>query len=140
MKKIIFLLFAVFFVLFEGTYSANAVLNSKNDDPSIREIRINVFVISGGKPRPRPRSGIEIITAELDITAQQLFLEFNEAVGKVKIQVKNSMGQIVSVYSCDTEMEPIAIMSISNYADYYTISIIGEGIEAYGYYEISDSK
>ena len=138
MKKALILLIALCCVLMEGAYSANSALDMDKGDPSIREIRINVLTISGGKPRPRPRSAQNIVTAELDITAQQVFLEFNETVGRVKIQVINSMGQIVSACSCNTEMEPIAIMDISNYADNYTISIIGEAIEAYGYYEISD--
>lgn len=135
MKKV-FLLFVALLVLGEGICSINA--SASQNGKSVREIRIEVLVIGGGKPRPRPRSLLPVIGAELDLMTNQLFLEFNEAVGRVTISVKSSMGQVVSSYSCDTKIEPFAIMGIPDYADSYTISIIGVEIEAFGYYEIYD--
>lgn len=143
MKKIITLCIAFLSFYVDGACNSNLLSFSygiRNGKQTTREIRIDILTIGGGKPRPRPRSIQAEIEAELDLNANQLFVEFNEVFGRVTIQVNNSVGQVVSSYSCDTGIEPIAFMGISDYADTYTITIIGEEIEAYGYYEISDFK
>lgn len=133
MKKV-FLLIVALLVLGEGicfnSFEAQA-------GKTVREVRIEVLVIGGGKPRPRPRSLQPIVEAELDLMANQLFLEFNEAVGRVTISVKNSIGQVVSSYTCNTARESIAILGIADIPDSYTVSIIGDEIEARGYFDIT---
>lgn len=129
MKKV-FILFAALLVLGEGICSINS--SASQNGRTVREIRIEVLVIGGGKPRPRPRSLLPIIEAELDLMANQLFLAFNEAVGRVTISVKNSMGQVVTHYSCNTANEAYIVLDCPSNKDYYTISIIGDEIEAYG--------
>lgn len=135
MKKV-FLLIVALLVLGEGICSINS--SASQDGRTVREIRIEVLVIGGGKPRPRPRSLLPVVGAELDLMANQLFLEFNEAVGRVTISVNNSMGQVVSSYTCNTARESIAILGIADIPDSYTVSIIGDEIEARGYFEITD--
>lgn len=138
MKKIILLFIAVLCICGDGICNMNLSYAIATQGRTIREIRIDVLTIGGGKPRPRPRSAQQEIEAELDLTTNQLFLEFNESVGRVTIEVKNSTGQVINSYSCDTEMEPVVIMGISDYADSYTINIVGKEIEAIGFYDTFD--
>lgn len=136
MKKIFILLFVAFLTITDGF--CNISFTTSNNRLSNREVIIRVLVIGGGKSRPRPRSAQAEIEAEIDLAACLLFVEFNDVVGRVTIQVKNSMGQIINSYTCDTKFESTAIIGISDSADNYSISIIGEDIEAYGDYEITE--
>lgn len=105
------------------------------DDPDTnQEIKITVIVIGGDTPRPRPRSGAPIITAEL--SGGQLSFAFNEQVGTVTVSVENSMGEIVSLGVCDTDNVPFFVLSVPvDTEDFYRISIIGDSIEAVGTYD-----
>ena len=105
--------------------------DSKTKD-SMREISIRVVATGNDIPIPRPRSGQAIIAAVLD--ENQLWIDFYESVGKVTIAVKNSCGQVVCAYSCDTAYEPMVIMTVPTDADCYTLGIVGNQIEAYGEY------
>ena len=127
MKKI----FAVLFVcmsLFEFVCASQHTATQK---PSTD---IKIVVIGGGTPRPRPRSMIEPITAELD--GNMLFISFQESLGKVSIQVQNSFGQVVSSCSVDTTYEPMVMMNVPTNEDYYTIHIVGDLFETYGEYNL----
>lgn len=134
MKKV-FLLIVALLVLGEGICINSFEVQAGK---TVREVRIEVLVIGGGKLRPRPRSLQPIVEAELDLMANQLFLEFNEAVGRVTISVKNSMGQVVSSYYCNTAIESLVVLGIVDTPDSYNICIEGDGIEASGYYDIMD--
>lgn len=101
-----------------------------------REIQVDVVTIGLGESRPRPRSAQAIIEIELDELSNQLSIAFNEEFGPLTVFVKNSMGQVVSSYSCNTDMEPMVIMNVPGHEDFYTICILGANVEAYASYEI----
>lgn len=126
MKNIIILMMA----LFACTQGLYAEQNYSGD--TRKEIAIRVVVIGSDIPRPRPRSVQPIIAAALE--ENQLWIDFYEPVGRVTITVKNSYGQIVSAYSCDTAYEPVVVLHVPTERDCYTFSIVGNQIEAYGEY------
>lgn len=99
---------------------------------SMQEITIRVVTTGNDIPTPRPRSVQPIIAAALE--ENQLWIDFYESVGTVTITVKNSCGQVVCTYSCDTAYEPTVIMTVPTDADCYTFCIVGNQIEAYGEY------
>lgn len=136
MKKIIILSIAILFAWSEAICDVNLSNATIEDGRTTKDIRIDVLVIGGGKPRPRPRTLQAFIEAELDLSTNQLWIDFNEPIGKVAIEVKNSMGQTINSYSCNTTIESTVALIISDYPDYYCISINGEEIEAVGYYVI----
>lgn len=135
MKKFPILFFVAILFITDGVCNINF---ASTRHPSNRDVYIKVLVIGGGKPRPRPRSNQLLIVAELDLMTKQLIIEFNENMGRVNIQVLNSLGQAINSYSCNTDVDPIAILGITDNADSYSISIIGEEVEAYGNYEITE--
>jgi len=102
-----------------------------------RDQKISIYIGTGGKPLPRPRSITqESIDAMLDGETGLLYIAFNEQFGKVNISVKNSMGLTVGAYNCDTAVESMAVINVPTTEDSYTISILGNDVEAYGYYDI----
>lgn len=128
MKKLLVLFIAAMCCLTEG------ICKGAPKDET-RDIYIQIVKIGGGL-NPRPRSSQPFIEAEIDAMAGQLVMYFNYELGKVSINIKNSMGQVVSHYSCDTDTEPMVLMNVSSSADDYTIDISGTNVEAYGHYVI----
>ena len=131
MKKIA-ILGGLLFILGEF---ASASVNCFTSGPDTnKEVKIEVVIIDGGNPRPRPRSEEPIISAEL--SGDQLSFDFDEQLGPVTISVENSMGEIVSFGECDTDYVPFVVLNVpTNTEDVYNISIIGESIEATGAYD-----
>lgn len=128
MKKLLVLIIAALCCWTEGI--CNGPSRSETKDVYIQVTKI------GGGLNPHPRSVLPYIEAEVDAMAGQLVMYFNYELGKVTVNVKNSMGQVVSRYSCDTDMEPMAVIIIPTADDSYSVSITGENIEAYGNYDI----
>lgn len=127
MKKIIVLFVAVCCCI--GGICIGSPRDNSNKD-------VYIQIVKTGGLSPRPRTAQPLIEAEADVLAGQLLLYFNYEMGKVAIDVKNSIGVVVSHYSCDTDMEPMAVMNIPTDADNYTITITGPNVEAYGNYAI----
>lgn len=130
MKKLLVLIIAALCCWTEGMCE----MSTSKGGTRAQEVKIYVSDITVS--RPRPRSGLPIIEAEVDAMAGQLVMYFNYELGKVTVNVKNSMGQVVSRYCCDTDMEPMAVIIIPTADDSYSVSITGENIEAYGNYDI----
>lgn len=130
MKRTIFLFIAMLCLGIDGMCDANAA------GKTTREVSVDVLILGNGSPRPRPRSTQAIIEIELDELSNQLTVVFDEELGPLTIDVKNSMGQVVSSYSCNTDMEPMVIMNVPGHEDFYTICILGANVEAYASYEI----
>lgn len=141
MKKIVVLLILLLTICGDGvcnhiSFSASDIAG--DGSRTVIDIPIDIVTIGGGKPRPRPRSLLPVIEAELDLSVNQLFLVFNETVGKVTVTVKNSIGQVVSSCSFDTSFESMVVIGVTDTPDSYTICIEGDQIEASGYYDIMD--
>lgn len=130
MKKLFVLFIAAMCLWTDGM----CLESSSGKGLSSQDVKIVITDIKGS--RPRPRTAQPLIEAEADVLAGQLLLYFNYEMGKVAIDVINSMGMVVSHYSCDTDMEPMAVMNIPTDADNYTITITGPNVEAYGNYAI----
>lgn len=126
MKNIVILMMAII------TFAQGLYAEQSYSAETRREVAIKVVVIGSDIPRPRPRSLRPIITAALE--ENQLWIDFYEPLGDVTIVVKNSYGQIVCEYTCDTEYEPTVVLYVPTEMGYYSLDIVGDQIEAYGEY------
>ena len=129
MKKIILSFIALL------CFSTNGLCEMSSSKSDMQEVKIKISDIAIS--HPRPRSELPIIEAQVDAMTGLLVMYFNYELGKVAVDVKNSMGQVVSHYSCNTDMEPMAVINVPAVADNYTIDISGPNVEADGYYTIS---
>lgn len=103
-------------------------------DPSLSETQIKIAV-TGGRPRPRPRSETrDVIEASVSKDGL-LYVSFDESFGVVTVSVKNSMGITVASTQCDTSIEPGTVLNVPTTADSYMLTIVGSEIEAVGYYD-----
>lgn len=101
-------------------------------DSTETHIRI---AVTGGRPRPRPRSETrEAIEASVSKDGL-LCVSFDESFGVVTVSVKNSMGITVASTQCDTSIEPGTVLNVPTTADSYMLTIVGSEIEAVGYYD-----
>lgn len=131
MKK--HLLLAVALLLMLTPSWSMPVVTQSQEQPILTTIIIIVPIF----PRhPRPRTGVDLIDAQLDSFSNQLSINFNESVGRVTVDVTNSIGQVVSRYSCNTNMKSMINMNIPDAPDHYAINIVGSDIEAYGYFDL----
>lgn len=109
------------------------MVGSDNDNPT-KETYI-LIAITGGRPRPRPRSETrEAIEASVSKDGL-LYVSFDESFGVVTVSVKNSMGITVASTQCDTSIEPGTVLNVPTTADSYMLTIVGSEIEAVGYYD-----
>ncbi len=72
------------------------------------------------------------ITAEL--FADQLFFYFDDPVGEVAITVTDSFGQVVSAATCNSDFEPMVVLSVPTDAGFYRIDLEGAFLKGYGEY------
>lgn len=131
MKK--HLLLAVALLLMLTPSWSMPVVTQSRAQPTFTTI---IIIVPTPPKHPRPRTGVDLIDAQLDSFSNQLSINFNENVGRVTVDVTNSMGQVVSRYSCDTDMESMIFMSVPDAPDHYRINIVGSDIEAYGYFDL----
>lgn len=82
----------------------------------------------------RPRSVVAQPSITAELFANQLFFYFDDPVGEVAITVTNSCGQVVSAYTCNTEFEPMVILTVPTDPDFYRIDLEGEWFKGYGEY------
>ena len=104
MKKISILLLN----LLLSTWCFGSLYYDGPDQSSKTKVELSV----DSKPNLRPRSmqPEPAITAEL--FADQLFFYFDDPVGEVAITVTDSFGQVVSAATCNSDFEPMVVLSV----------------------------
>ncbi|MDE6507142.1 MAG: hypothetical protein K2L04_01565 [Alistipes sp.] len=126
MKKISILLLN----LLLSTWCFGSLYYDGPDQSSKTKVELSV----DSKPNFRPRSmqPEPAITAEL--FADQLFFYFDDPVGEVAITVTDSFGQVVSAATCNSDFEPMVVLSVPTDAGFYRIDLEGAFLKGYGEY------
>lgn len=135
MKKSI-ILFGVFASIFLASYATSSACHSSR----LRfpfQVHISTVINPEKLPNePVGRSFAPIANAIVDPDCNLIEVDFNYELGPVTILVINQMGQVVTRYACDTNMEATVCLQSPAVEGAYTIRIIGTDYEGEGYFEI----
>jgi len=128
-KSFYFLLLFAAIISMATTFSADARPKRPKKDIYITVIK---------HPRPHThRTPFQSIEVEVDAESNFVDVAFNEKLGSVIIYVLNPMGQAITKYECNTDMEPLAFIPCNMEEDgVYTIKIFGKDLEAFGYFDM----
>lgn len=128
MKKIAILILSLF--------SINAILGSSYYDgpDQSSKTKVDLNFIGGHDPNLRPRSMQPEPSITAELFADQLFFYFDDPVGEVAITVTDSFGQVVSTVVCNSDFEPMVILTVPTDPGFYRIDLDGDCLKGYGEY------
>lgn len=129
MKKIAILILSVLLGSEVATFGA---VHYGPDETEKTKVDLNF--IGGHDPNMRPRSVVAQPSITAELFANQLFFYFDDPVGEVAITVTNSCGQVVSAYTCNTDFEPMIVLTVPTDPDFYRIELEGDWFKGYGEY------
>lgn len=129
MKKIATILLALTaFLMVTSPAYGNWKINSVTY-VDVKEIRLPPIPPAGRSLAPK----IEVV---VDADSNLIQVDFHCNLGALTILVVNQMGQTITRYNCNTDFEPMAILSMPMDEGFYTIRIIGSEYEAEGYFTL----
>lgn len=115
MRKFLFCLLATFCLV--ATFGSNSFQSEGN------EIRLTTVHMPGKDFDTTARSAVPEVSAYLDVEMEQIEVQFAGSIGEIWIGIIDEVGQTVSSYICDTEMEWVVYLPTPQSGGIYTLQI-----------------